>query len=451
MVDFSSWLAKNEEKIREDLFTFLRFKTISSDSSFSSEHQRCAEWLKEYLRSLDCHAEVISTSNLPIVIAEDLKAGPNRPTLLIYGHYDVQPVDPIELWKTDPFEPVLKDGNIIARGAQDDKGQIFYSIAALRFFRETHKPLPVNLKFCIEGEEENGSEGLSGVLPNLKEKLKTDFLLVIDFDMLNAKTPSINLGARGIITLDVTLSGSNIDLHSGGFGGIAYNPNRAAAELIRELWDEKGRVTVPHFYDDVHELSEKEKKHFFSNESSFIKEAGIIAKGGEVGLETYETNWLRPTLEINGLSGGYSGPGFKTVIPASTRIKISCRLVPNQDPQKIGQYVKDFLIKKVKKGIHIQVDILHGGKAYRGNAESKLAIAVSKALEKQFRKPCQKILSGGSIPVVAELMNVLKPEVVGMGFGLPGDNVHAPNEHFGWDRFIQGIQTVIQSIEYLGD
>ena len=450
MKEFQGWIDENFATVREDLFAFLRFKTISSDSSFLAEHKRCTEWLCNYFRAIDCSAEVIETCGLPIVYAEDMSAGPKAPILLIYGHYDVQPVDPIELWKSDPFEPVEKNGQFYARGAQDDKGQIFYAMAALRFIRETHRQLPVNLKFCIEGEEESGSVGLAKALPKLKEKLKTDYLLVIDFDMLDAATPSINLGARGIITLEATLRGSHIDLHSGSFGGVAYNPNRAAAELIAQLWDENGRVAVPHFYDDVDELTAHDKSLFSKTDAQFIKDAGIEALSGEKGLLSHEACWFRPTMEINGISGGYTGPGFKTVIPAETCIKISCRLVPNQNPDRIGQYVKDFLLKKVKKGIHLKVDIQHGGKAYRGQADSKLSKAVGKAYEDLFKKPCQKILSGGSIPVIADLMSVLNPDVVGMGYGLAGDNVHAPNEHFGVDRFKNGIFTVARAIEYLG-
>ena len=450
MKECQDWIDKNFVAIREDLCAFLRFKTISSDHLLAAEHSRCAEWLKGYFRSLDCSAQIIETTGLPVVYAEDLRAGSNAPTLLIYGHYDVQPVDPLELWKSDPFEPVEKNGSLYARGAQDDKGQIFFAIAALRYFRETHRPLPVNLKFCIEGEEENGSQGLAKALPKLKEKLKTDYLLVVDFDILEADIPSINLGARGIITLEAILQGSNTDLHSGGFGGIAYNPNRAAAELIAQFWDENGRVAVPHFYDDVCELSAHEKSLFSQKGIQFIQEAGIEAFGGEKGVLPHEACWFRPTMEINGVSGGYTGPGFKTVIPAETRIKISCRLVPNQDPDRIGQYVKDFLLKKVKKGIHLTVDIHHGGKPYRGRVDSKLSVAVAKAYEDIFKKPCQKILSGGSIPVVADLMSVLNPDVVGMGYGLASDNVHAPNEHFGLDRFKKGIRTVARAIEYLG-
>lgn len=449
---YRQWLDQHFPKIKKDLFTFLRFKTVSADPRMSSEHDRCAEWLAAYFQAMNFQAEIIPTPGRPLVYAENMQKGPEAPTLLIYGHYDVQPVDPIELWKSDPFEPIEKNGEVFARGAQDDKGQIFFAISACRYFFQEHLPLPVNVKFCIEGEEENGSEGLSKVLPKIKHKLQADFLLVVDFDILEAAKPAINLGARGLITLDVVLRGSNGDLHSGGFGGIAYNPNRAAAELMAQLWDEEGRVAVDHFYDDVKELSEREKAFFSQGDlKQILQEEGIEASGGEKGMTPIESCWLRPTIEINGISGGYAGQGFKTVIPAETRLKISCRLVPNQDPQKIGQCVKEFLIKKVKKGIHINVDVLHGGGAYRGDADSKLAVAVAKAYEDVFGQPCQKILAGGSIPVVAEMLRELHSHVVGMGCGLASDHIHAPNEHFGMDRFQKGMFTVMRAMEYLGE
>ena len=450
MKELQAWIDANFEKIRDDYFSFLRFKTISSDPTLLAEHERCAKWLKNYFQAFGCHSEVIQTPHMPIVYAEDMSAGKSAPTLLIYGHYDVQPVDPIELWKSDPFEPVEKNGMVYARGATDDKGQVFFAITALRLMKALHRKLPVNVKFCIEGEEEDGSQGLFKTLPLLKEKLSTDYLFIIDVDLLDAKTPSINLGARGIVAIEAVLRGSNTDLHSGIFGGIAYNPNRAASELIASLWDADGRITVPHFYDDVVELTALEKQFFSLSNGHLALDAGIEALGGEKGYNSLEASWLRPTLEINGLSGGYSGPGFKTVIPAETRIKITCRLVPNQDPEKIGHYVADFLRKKVKKGIHINVDVGHTARAYRARADSIPAVAVAKAFEEIFHKPCKKIFSGGSIPIVAAFMDVLKPDAVGLGYGLASDNVHAPNEHFGLDRFNMGILTMVRSIENLG-
>jgi acetylornithine deacetylase/succinyl-diaminopimelate desuccinylase-like protein len=443
----NDWLKKHTAVIREDLFTFLRFKTISSDPAYKEEHSRCAMWLKQYLHQLGCDAEIVETPGLPIVYAEDLRAGPPAPTILIYGHYDVQPVDPLEAWDFDPFNPVEKDGNVYARGAQDDKGQIFYAIAALGYFRESGRRLPLNIKFCIEGEEESGSGGLIQMLPKLKDKFKADDLLVIDFGILEKQAPSISLGARGFVAIDVVLRGSKGDLHSGEFGGVAYNPNRAAAELIAQLWDVNGRIAIPQFYDGVPDISVEEKQIFSSDEQAFIHAAGIKALGGEKGMKSSEACWLRPTIEVNGIAGGYAGCGFKTVIPAETRIKISCRLVPGQDPMRIGRLVCDFLTSKVKQGIDLSAEIFHGGKAFRGRSDCALVRAVSKAYEQLYHKPCRKILSGGSVPAIAEMIDALKLDVVGMGFGLASDNIHAPNEHFGLDRFFDGVTTVVRLIE----
>ena len=445
------WIESNFASIREDLFTFYRFKTISADPSLQGELKRCAQWLCDQFHALDCKSEMISTSSgAPLVYAEDLSAGPQAPTLLIYGHYDVQPVDPLHLWKSDPFEPVERNGIVTVRGAQDDKGQIFYAVAALRALRALNIPLKVNLKYCIEGEEEFGSKGLSDALPSLKEKLQADYLLVVDFGIPNPHTGSINLGARGISTLEIILRGSTGDLHSGTFGGIAYNPNRALAEILAKCWDAKGRIAIPHFYDDVASLVGDEESRFSSEfEGGAFREAGIEAFGMEQGLSPLQSNWFRPSLEINGMAGGYSGPGFKTVIPAEARAKISSRIVPNQDPEKIAQLIEKFFKENTPKGMRVEVEFHHGGKPFRGSADSKLALAASQAYEELFEKPCLKTLSGASIPVVADLVQTAGAEVVGMGFGLTSDNIHAPNEHFDLARFKKGLWTIARIIQLL--
>jgi acetylornithine deacetylase/succinyl-diaminopimelate desuccinylase-like protein len=452
MKELQAWVDQHFEEIKKDFYTFLRFKTISADPESKDECASCAKWLGAVCKKLGLHTEIIETAGQPLVYAEDLSAGPRARTLLIYGHYDVQPVDPIELWKSDPFEPVEKHGSVFARGALDDKGQIFYALMGLRALRELSRPLPVNLKFCIEGEEEFGSKGLLKMLPSLKKKLSADDLLVVDFDILEENSPSINLGARGILTMDVLLSGSSTDLHSGLFGGVAYNPNRALAELLTECWDENGRVQVPHFYDDVVELSKEEKELFSHGYSEkFIADAGIKAHGGEKGKTLQEANWFQPTFEINGMAGGYAGPGFKTVIPAEAKAKISCRLVPNQDPEKIGRHVSDFLHKKIKKGIKIEVKVSEAGtRAYRGSPDSKLAQAAVSTYEEIFHKKCVRMVSGGSIPVGYDLIQATNASIVGIGYGLPSDNIHAPNEHFGLDRFKKGILTVASLLGRLG-
>ncbi len=444
------WIDRGFSGISEELFTFLRFKTISADPAYQPEHLRCCKWLAGVFQNMQFQTEIIETSGLPLFYAENLHAGSEAPTVLIYGHYDVQPIDPIELWKSDPFEPVVRNGSVFARGALDDKGQIFFSAMAARALFALDGTLPVNLKFCIEGEEEFGSKGLSEGLETLKEKLQADYLLVVDCGLPDAETPAIDLGGRGIITMDLSLRGSNEDLHSGLFGGIAYNPNRALAELIAGCWDEDGRVAIPHFYDEVIEASEEEKKAFAAAYGhGHAKEAGIKVFSAERGRSLSEANWVRPTLEINGMAGGYAGPGFKTVIPAEARAKVSCRLVPNQDPKKIGRLVADFLRSKVKKGIEVKVDLQHGGRSYRGKADSLLAGAVGKAYEEIFKKPCLKTLSGGSIPIVADLADAIGAQVVGMGYGLASDNMHAPNEHFGLDRFKKGILTVARALQLM--
>ena len=449
MQELTSWVDAHFAKIQSDWFTFLRFQSISTDPAKRQECDACAEWVKHQLHDAGCKAELIPTSGLPLVYAEDLSAGPNAPTLLIYGHYDVQPIDPIELWESPPFEPVIKNGTVYARGAQDDKGQIFYAIAALRALNACKRKRKVNLKFCIEGEEEKGSEGLASSIESLKQKLSADSLLVVDFGMLDAKTPAISLGARGIITMEVTLRGSEGDLHSGTFGGIAYNPNRALVELLNSCWDHDGKVQVPHFYDDVVMPSSSERALF--KDLKHELPPGLKAVGGEKGFTPVESAWLRPTLEINGMAGGYFGPGFKTVIPSTAQAKISCRLVPNQDPDRIGKLVADFLRAKVKKGIEIHVEMHHGGKPYRGSSDSLLAKATEIAYEEVCGCPCKRILAGGSIPVIAQLMQAIDAEVVGMGYGLDSDQIHAPNEHFEISRFRKGILTVARIIEILGE
>jgi acetylornithine deacetylase/succinyl-diaminopimelate desuccinylase-like protein len=450
MKELRAWLEKNRKQIRDDYFEFLRFRSISTETEFKGQVRACAKWVKGYLEKSSFLTELIETPVHPVVFAEK-SAGKEKPTVLIYGHYDVQPVDPLELWKSDPFTPTERDGRVYARGAVDDKGQIFYAMVALRALVELGKPLPVNVKFCIEGEEEAASVGLTTILPKIKDKLFSQSLLVVDFDSYDETTPAINLGARGLIAMDVSLSGSNGDLHSGGLGGIAYNPNRALVELLAKLYDENGRVRVDGFYDDVAEASEEEKKIFAQKNgtSYYTKEFGIQAFGGEKGCTVQEANLFRPTVEINGLGGGYFGSGFKTVIPAKSIAKISCRLVPNQDPEKIGQQLIAFLKKHCPKGMKLHAEILSGARAYRAKPFSKLAEAVATASEEATGKTCHRSLTGGSIPVVAELGSQLQADIVGMGYGLPTDQIHAPNEHFDFRRFDLGFFTVARAIERL--
>ena len=371
---------------------------------------------------------------------------------MIYGHYDVQPIDPIELWKSDPFTPTERDGYVYARGAVDDKGQIFYAMLAAIAVKQIRGKLPINLKFCIEGEEESSSVGLSKAMKKLKEKMGADFLLVPDFDQFDRKTPAITLGCRGMVSLEVVLTGSKGDLHSGLYGGIAYNPNRALAELLAKLWDENGRVQVDGFYDDVVEMDAAAQKMFQGHfeKEKYVKEFGIEAFGGEKGRTLQETATLRPTLEINGMSGGYSGAGVKTVIPSQARAKITCRLVPKQDPQKIGNQIAAFLKRHAVKGMKVDVEVHPGAFAFRTDPHSKLANAVAGAVEEVCGAKCHRLLSGGSIPIVPALIDASGAEMVGMGYGLMDDDIHAPNERFDMERLEKGFLTVAKTIERLG-
>lgn len=447
------WMDQNRKEIREDLFQFLRFQSISSDPAYQKEMKKCSDWLcKWILDKTAMNARIIETDGYPLVYAEDLRAGKEAPTLLIYGHYDVQPVDPLELWTSDPFEPVERNGKIYGRGAADDKGQIYYALLAARAWKDLGLELPINLKFCIEGEEESSSLGLSKALSKLKDTiLKSDYLLVVDFGQIDKETPAITLGARGMIALEATLIGSHTDLHSGAHGGLAYNPNRALAELLAKLWDENGKVAVPGFYDDVLEPTPDEIRQFAHHfdQEAYKKESGVGALGGEKGRSKAETGTMRPVLEINGMIGGYTGPGMKTIIPAKATAKISCRLVPNQNPGKIGLQIAEFLKKNVVPGMEIQVVVYPGETAFRGNGDSEIARAVLLATEEATGKKCEKILSGGSIPIIARLVKETRAEVVGMGFGLAEDYIHAPNENFDFDRIEKGFLTIARTLELL--
>lgn len=448
---FSDWFESRKKEILEDLFSFLRFRSISADSSCKKEMASCARWLKEYFeKHSDLKSEIVKTSGYPFVFAES-KNTSKEEKLLIYGHYDVQPLDPLELWKTPPFEPTMIGDTIYARGALDDKGQIFYAIIAMRAFKELGIEMPIRVCFCIEGEEESASLGLSDYLERDPKKLQADHLLVVDFEQFDRETPAVSLGARGIAALSLELTGSNGDLHSGSYGGIAYNPIRAMVELLAKVWDEEGRVTIPGFYEDVRVLSEEEKKGFSCSldEESLKKEFGIALIGGERGKSLFEKNALRPTFEINGISGGHSAEGFKTVIAQKAFAKISCRLVPDQDPEKIREGIDRFFRSHLPKGIEMKLHYFGGDRAFRSKVDAKIVRALAKACSSVTGKECKNILAGGSIPIVAKMVEALHVEVAGMGYGLASDQIHAPNEHFDFARFRKGFLTVVKTIGYL--
>jgi len=442
--DLKKWWQDHYEETLHNFFTFLSFPSISTDPAHEKDCRRTAEWLQGYMEGIGLKTTLWETSGLPVVFGTHLQAGKDRPTLLIYHHYDVQPVDPLELWKSDPFQPTVRNNQVYARGAVDNKGQCFYSLTALKAFLSLAKQLGFNLKVFIEGEEESGGRGTAAILKEKEHELKADHLLVIDFDIPSATTPGITLGMRGLAALVVECSNASIDLHSGVHGGIALNPNRALAQMLASLWDENGKIAVPHFYENVEPLSQEHLSRIDMSfdHASYQKSFGVRAFSNEKGHSLKESNWLRPTLEINGMWGGYTGPGFKTVIPAKAFAKISCRLVPGQDPDKIGHAIAAHLEKEAPEGIEVKVDFHHGAPAFRSHFDSFIVKTAALAYEEIFGKPCKYLFCGASVPIVVDLARATGAQVAMIGMGLTEDDIHAPNEHFGLDRFALGYLTV---------
>jgi len=438
----------------EDFMTFLRFKSVSTDPAYQKELLKCCRWLQDKIESLGFHVERWEGDGHPALFASYLRAGEDKPTLLIYNHYDVQPVDPEEEWSTPPFEPEVREREVYARGAQDNKGQCYYVYLALKTLLERDKKLPINIKWIIEGEEECGSGSLFQMLkdPEKRAKLKADYLVIVDMGMHAPDRPAITLGVRGISTLEVRFQGSKGDLHSGSHGGITYNPLHALVEVLASLRNKEGRIQVPGFYDDVEEISAEDKQllSFEFDHDGYRKMFEAEATGGEKGVPPAERGTIRPTLEINGIAGGYAGAGFKTVLPAKAVAKISCRLVPKQDPDKIAQQVGAFIKKHAPAGIKVEVEELSHSPACRANPHSAAVKAFSQAYQELFKKPCESIFSGGTIPIASALKEASQAEILLMGFGLPDDQIHAPNEHFGLDRLEKGVFVMTRALEILG-
>lgn len=446
-------LQRQQKSAMDEYFSFLKFESISSEANHTPQVLACADWLVKYLQKMGFTVELWPTPGHPTIYATHLKAGPDKPTLLIYNHYDVQPVDPLEQWITPPFEPTIREGEVFARGAQDNKGQCFYVLQGIKALLERDKKLPINIKLCIEGEEETGSMGLSKILPQKQKELKADYLAVVDMGIRKPNVPAITLGLRGMVTMDLTVQGSNSDMHSGSNGGLFYNPIHALVELLAKLRDPSGKITIPGFYDDVIPLDPEEKAQiaFTFDEKAYEKMFGAKPTGGEHAYSPLERVWTRPTLEINGITGGYSGTGFKTVIPAHASAKISCRLVPDQDPKKIGSLVAKFIEKNAPDGVKVEVKLRPGGgKSVRASPSSRVVKAFAQAFGEVFQKPCEFIFEGASVPIIPELAAASESEVILLGLGLPDDKIHAPNEHFGIKRLEQGALAIARGIELLG-
>jgi acetylornithine deacetylase/succinyl-diaminopimelate desuccinylase-like protein len=434
----------------EQLTAWLRIPSISTDSDYDADTRRAADWLADDLRRIGVEkVEVMETGGHPIVYAEH-GADASKPTVLVYGHYDVQPPDPMELWQSPPFEPVIENGDIVARGAADDKGQAFMHVKAVEAYLQSEGELPVNLKMMIEGEEESGSVHLAPFIEKHKDLLAADVVLVSDTSLFAPGVPSIAYGLRGLAYVEVELTGPARDLHSGVYGGGVENPINALARMIAGLHDEDHRVTVEGFYDNVRDLSDEEREGYKKlpfDLGRWMEEAGIKASKTEKGYTVLEGTTGRPTLDVNGIWGGYTGKGAKTVLPSKATAKISCRLVPDQEPGEITDKLRRHFEAHTPETMTLDFRDLHGGHGAIVDTSAPAMQAAAEALEGVFGQRPHFTREGGSIPVVADFKRLLGLDTVLMGFGLDSDAIHSPNERFGLDRFHQGIQASIRFMD----
>lgn len=444
MKEVINYIDSNRGRYIEELKDLLKIPSISTLEENKPDMQTAAQFVADKLKEAGLtKTEIFQTEGHPLVYGEWLGA-PGKPTVLIYGHYDVQPVDPIELWSSPPFEPTIVGDNIFARGATDDKGQMYMHIKSVEAYFKTHGKLPLNVKFLIEGEEEIGSTNLSKFLKSNAELLKCDTVLISDTELFAPGVPTITYGLRGLCYMEIEVKGPSRDLHSGSFGGGVPNPINVLAKMINQLIDKDGKIKIPGFYDDVLKLSKKERVNFKAlkfSEKQWGKEIGLKHLTGEKGYTTLERIWARPTLDCNGIWGGFTGQGAKTVIPSKASAKISMRLVPHQDPKKIEKLFTKYVNKIAPKSVSVKVMGLHGGYPVITPLEDKATLAGSKAMQLAFGKKTIFMREGGSIPIVVEFANTLKAAPVLMGLGLGTENLHSPNEHFNLNNFQLGIKS----------
>jgi acetylornithine deacetylase/succinyl-diaminopimelate desuccinylase-like protein len=453
MEEIKNYVVLNRERFLEELFGLIRIPSISSEAAHKEDMLKAATcWKETLLKTGAARAEIIPTDGNPVVFGE-LIIDPAKPTVLVYAHYDVMPVDPVELWHSPPFEPEIRDGRIYARGADDDKGQSFMQAKAFEYLVRSGK-LPCNVKFMIEGEEEVGSVNMGKFCDDYKQMLKADIILVSDTSMIAPDIPSITSGLRGLSYMEVEVTGPNKDLHSGLFGGAVANPANVLIELIASLKDEKQRITIPGFYDDVMEISMGERQKMAEapfDLDAYKKALDIAEVCGEEGYTTPERTGIRPTLDINGIWGGYTGEGAKTVIPSKAYAKISMRLVPNQDHHKISQLFEDHFKAIAPPYVKVKVTALHGGQGYVSPTDMPAYRAAEKAYSKSYGKLPVPVRSGGSIPIISTFEDKLGIKSILMGFGLESDAIHSPNENFPLDQFFKGIETIVYFYEFFAE
>ena len=440
----------HKKEYLEELKDYLRIPSISTLETNKKDIEKCSKFVASKLKDAGMEGvKIFPTDGHPLVYAEWMKA-PDKPTVLVYGHYDVQPVDPIELWNDEPFEPVIKGGKIYARGADDNKGQNFVHIKSVEAYLKIKGELPVNVKFIIEGEEEIGSMNLEKFIKKNKKLLKCDTVLISDTSMYAPGIPTINYGLRGLAYMEIEVTGPNRDLHSGSFGGGIANPINELAKIISKLQDKNGKITIPEFYKDVKVLTKKERENYKKlnfSDAALMKEYGVKELQGEKGYSTLERFSGRPTLDCNGIIGGFTGDGAKTVLPSKASAKISMRLVPNQKPKEIAKLFIKHVKSLAPKSIKIDVKALHGGLPIVMPLDNKAIEAASKAVSKAFGKETVYTREGGSIPIVVEFSKQLNAPVVLMGLGLETDNIHSPNEHFPLKNFELGILSSIYFLD----
>ena len=444
METIKNYIKTNEKRFIDELIDLLKIPSVSADSKYTQDVARAAEFVKtELIKAGAENVEVCKTAGHPIVYGEKL-IDPKLPTVIVYGHYDVQPADPLNLWNSPPFETFIKDGLIIARGACDDKGQVYMHVKAFELMMKTNT-LPCNVRFMIEGEEEVGSSNLGAWVKENKHRLKGDVILISDTSIIANDVPSIESGLRGLSYLEVEVTGPNRDLHSGVYGGAVANPIQVLCKMIDSLKDENNHISIPGFYDDVQELTKEERIELNKtpfNLDEYKKDLGIEDVTGETGYSTLERTGIRPTLELNGIWGGYTGEGSKTVLPAKAFAKISMRLVPNQGTDKITKLFSDHFKKIAPKSVKVEVRPHHGGEPVVTPTDSIAFKAASMAMETTFGKKPIPTRGGGSIPIVALFEKELGLKSVLMGFGLDSDNIHSPNEHYGIFNYLKGIETI---------
>ena len=441
--DIDTFLTEHDDRIHAELYEFLRIPSVSARSEHDADVARTAEWVANAMRDIGMDAAVHTTPGHPIVVGEWRRAPAGAPTVLVYGHYDVQPAEPLDLWTSPPFEPTVRDGRIYARGSVDDKGQLFLHLKAIEAHLAVRGTLPVNVIVLAEGEEEVGSEHLAAFIERRADLLRCDAVVISDSAMFAPGLPSILSSLRGLAYFQIDVQGPAQDLHSGSYGGAVINPATTLARIIATFHDETGRIAIPGFYDAVRDWGAKARgamRDLPFDENTFRAEVGSPMLGGELGYTTLERIWMRPTCEVNGLLSGYTGEGAKTVLPAKAMAKVSCRLVPDQDPIEIERLMKAHIARVAPRGVTVTVTHLHGGRPWRAELEGSLFDAARRALAAAFGREPVITGEGGSIPVVGDFARVLRAPVLLMGFGLPGENAHAPDEWLSDENFTRGMR-----------